>query len=121
MARIDRPLSGQALRYDLGDPLHSELIDPELLSRAGRSARTLVKDGPLRVTLIAVREGGSLAPHESPGPITLHVLTGAIRLRTDDGSYDLGAGDLLALGAGVRHEVESDTGGVFLLTVVAQR
>lgn len=120
MPSIDRPLSGQALHFRLGDGDRSELIDRELVDRAGRSARTLVKDGPLRVTLIAVREGGRISPHVAPGPITLHVLSGTIRLRAAERSYDLEAGDLLSLGPGVRHAVESDSGGVFLLTVVAE-
>jgi hypothetical protein len=44
--------------------LHQDqrLIDPALLARHGRSARTLVKEGPLRLTIVAIGPGGTLPP-----------------------------------------------------------
>ena len=73
MASIDRPLSGTALHFHLGAGHLQEHIDEALLERAGRSGRTLVKDGPLRVTLVALASGGSLAAHTAAGPITIQV------------------------------------------------
>ena len=117
MPSIDRPLSGKPLHFRLGDGQRSELIDEGLLSRAGRSARTLVKDGPLRVTLVALGPGGELREHQADGPITVHVLSGQIHFRVGGDSRTLEAGDLLSLGAGVPHAVQSAGGGEFLLTV----
>lgn len=116
MPTIDRPLGGQPLHYRLGRDV-SELIDGALLERTGRSARTLVKDGPLRVTLTALAAGGSIAEHRASGPITVHVLSGEILFRAGKDEWRLGSGDLLSLGAGVEHSVSSETGGIFLLTV----
>lgn len=118
MSSLDRPLAANALRFHLGDE-HAEFIDHALLTRAGRSARTLVKDGPLRVTLVALASGGRLAPHHADGPITVHVLSGEIRFRAGEHEWQLARGDLLSLASGVEHEVESAEGGVFLLTVAA--
>ena len=117
MSSIDRPLSGKALHFRLREGLHPELIDASLLARAGRSARTLVKDGPLRVTLVALSRGGELREHQADGPITVHVLSGQIRFRAGDDEWTLEGGDLLSLGAGVPHAVESASGGEFLVTV----
>lgn len=117
MSSINRPLASDALHFRLGGEC-SEYIDDALLARAGRSARTLVKDGPLRVTLVALGEGGNIAPHRAEGPITVHVLSGDIRFRAGEKEWELEEGDLLSLGAGLEHSVESSSGGAFLLTVV---
>jgi quercetin dioxygenase-like cupin family protein len=116
MPTIDRPLGGRPLYYRLGRNV-SELIDEALLARTGRSARTLVKDGPLRVTLTALGAGASIAQHRASGPITVYVLSGEILFRAGADEWRLESGDLLSLGAGAEHAVSSEAGGVFLLTV----
>jgi quercetin dioxygenase-like cupin family protein len=95
------------------------LTRSEPLVQRGRSGRTLVKDGPLRVTLIALGPDGQIAPHRAAGPITVQVVYGSIRFEVDGESRTLFAGDMLALEAEVEHAVDSATGGAFLLTVVA--
>lgn len=117
MSSIDRPLSGATLRFALAEE-RARVNDPELLQRNGRNARTLVKAGPLRVTLVMVGAGGRIAPHLTDGPITVHVLDGEIRFRVAGKEHALSAGDLLVVDAGVEHSVESPVGGTFLLTVV---
>ena len=119
MPSIDRPLSGRALLHRLGGERRRELVDRELVTRGGRSARTLVKDGPLRVTLVVRGAGGVLAEHRADGPITVQVLAGRILFRAGEDEWPLEPGDLLSLGAGVPHAVESREGGEFLLTVAA--
>jgi quercetin dioxygenase-like cupin family protein len=102
--------------------LHQDqrLIDPTLLARHGRSARTLVKDGPLRLTIVALGQGGTLPAHRTDGPITIHVLEGEVTVSALEQEYTLGPSDVLALGPGLEHAARSATGGVFLLTVVHQ-
>lgn len=117
MSSIDRPLSGAALRFSLAEE-RARVNDPDLLTRNGRNARTLVKEGRLRVTLVMVAAGGRIAPHQTEGPITVHVLDGSLRFRAAGKEHALSAGDLLAVDAGVEHAVESESGGTFLLTVV---
>jgi quercetin dioxygenase-like cupin family protein len=118
MSSIDRPLAGRALHFRLGSG-SGELIDEQLVTKSGRSARTLVKEGPLRATLVALGPGGTLAPHRADGPITVHVLAGEVAFRTADEAWTLEPGDLLSLPAGVEHSVESAAGATFLLTVAA--
>lgn len=117
MPSIHRPLAATALHYRLDEERCPGLIDTDLVAKARRSARTLVKDGPLRVTLVALAAGGELAPHRADGPITVQTLSGEIRFRAGRDEWRLVRGDLLSLGSGVEHAVESEAGGVFLLTV----
>lgn len=117
MTSINRPLSGKALHFHLRGGEISALIDENLLARTGRTARTLVKEGPLRVTLVALGPGGTLAEHQAEGPITVQVISGQIRFVAGEDAWTLDEGDLLSLAAAVPHAVESATGGVFLLTV----
>jgi len=70
MSSIDRPLSGDVLRFRLQEE-RERVNDPALLERHGRSARTLLKEGSLRVTLVMVRAGGHIAAHRAGGPITV--------------------------------------------------
>ncbi|HEX6308150.1 MAG TPA: cupin domain-containing protein [Longimicrobiales bacterium] len=116
MPSIERALSGDVLRFEL-DEEHGRTADPNTLERHGRSARTLLKDGPLRVTLIAIAAGGEVAEHAADGPITVQPLTGSIRFTAGGEVHVLRPGELLALRAGVRHSVTSEQGGSFLLTV----
>ena len=117
MPSIDRPLSGDAMLFRLAQAGRAELIDEELLADRKRTARTLVKEGPLRVTLVGLAAEGTMAEHRAEGPITVYVLAGRIRFRTEADEWILVEGDLLSLPAGVAHSVDSDQGGEFLLTV----
>ena len=114
---MDRPLAGRPLHFRLGTRNYAQWVDEELLTRSGRTARTLVKDGPLRVTLIALGAGEGMADHRADGPITVQALTGGLRLRSEDREWVLAEGDLFSLEAGAPHSVTSDEGCVFLLTV----
>jgi quercetin dioxygenase-like cupin family protein len=110
-------ISSNALSFHLGEE-RARVNDPVLLGRHGRNARTLVKNGPLRVTLVMLQGGGKIAPHRTAGPITVHVLDGELRFNAAGQDHRLAAGDLLVLDAGVEHHLSSETGGSFLLTVV---
>jgi quercetin dioxygenase-like cupin family protein len=113
---MKRPLSGDVLVFDI-DEERERAADPAPLERSGRNARTLLKMGPLRVTLVVLGAGGELAEHEAAGPITVQVVDGQIRFSAGDEEYELAPGQLLAAGPGVRHHVASDDGASFLLTV----
>ncbi len=118
MSSLHRELDGDVRIHHLTQD--QRLIDPELLARHGRTARTLVKDGPLRLTIVAIGPGGTLPAHSTGGPITIHVLEGEVTVTARDQEYALGPSDVLALPPGVEHAARSALGGVFLLTVVHQ-
>lgn len=116
MSPVERPLHGTVLHFILEDEMR---IIREQLGSASRIARTLVKNGPLRATIIGLAPGGVITPHSADGPITVQVLEGEIEFEADGRSWSLPLGSMLALGAGVEHAARSATGGIFLLTVVS--
>ena len=117
MSPVRHQISGTELSFQLRDEM--ERVRQELTSASGRVARTLVKMGSLRVTLVGVSAGGTLAEHTSPGPVSIHVLDGAMEVSTRDNKWPLAAGEVLTLDAGVGHAVSSSGGSLFLLTVAA--
>ncbi len=116
MSPVHRTLEGNVLVHHLSED--ERTIDPALVARHGRSARTLVKEGVLRLTIMAIAAGGDLPTHTAAGPITIQVLKGEIVFDVLGREYVLMTGDILVLAAGVEHSARSAAGGVFLLTVV---
>lgn len=117
MSSLDRSLAGDVLRFRL--PHETRTMSDRGDEQRDRTARTLVKNRGLRVTLIRVDAGGEIREHQADGPITVQVLDGALQFKTPEQSYDLEAGDLLALDSGIRHSVASADGATFLLTIVS--
>lgn len=117
MTSLNRPLTGDALFFRLRDE-ESIASDAALLERNGRNARTLLKDGPLRLTMIVIAPGGGIPEHHTVGPITVQNLSGTLRLTVSGKEHILDAGDLVSIGAGVPHAVASTDGATFLLTVL---
>ena len=116
MSSLQRKIGGPALVQHLSRD--DQLIDETLLAKHRRSARTLSKEGPLRLTLIALAADGLLPAHSTDGPVTIHVLEGSVTFSVLDEDYPLATGDVLILAAGVRHSARSAEGVRFLLTVV---
>ena len=116
MSSFDRSLAGSS-PLDLAHEI-AQARAGHATRGAGRTARTLLKDGPLRVTLIVLQAGARIAEHSADGPITVHVLEGTIRMVIGGVEHRISAGQLIGAGAGVRHDVAAEEDdAVFLLTV----
>jgi quercetin dioxygenase-like cupin family protein len=115
MSSLHRTITGDVLVQHLGPDVMT--IDQKLLAAHGRSARTLVKDGPLRLTIMGLTAGGTLPPHSTDNPLSIHVLDGDVTFLALDQEYPLATGDVLIFGAGVEHAARSKSGATFLLTV----
>lgn len=116
MSSLNRTIEGDVLVRHL--KRDEQMIDQELLARHGRTARTLVKDGPLRLTLIALASGGNMPTHRADGPVTIHLLEGDVVFDVQGQEYPLVPGEVLVLASGVQHGLRSSGGCVLLLTVV---
>jgi quercetin dioxygenase-like cupin family protein len=115
MSSMHRTIEGEVLINHL---THDEwMIDQEILAKHGRTARTLVKEGPLRLTVMAIAPGGNLPIHDTTGPVSIHGLEGSVLFEALGERYPVSAGDVLVLAPGVAHSATSETGGKFLLTV----
>ena len=97
--------------------LAGELLDKATSEPSGRAARTLPHpvDG-LRQTLIALRSGAEMGEHESPGPASLMVIRGRVRLVAGEESVGIGAHQISPI-PGRRHGLHADEDSVVLLTV----
>lgn len=114
---VHRPLTGDVLVFQL-EQERERMGDLAPGESGGRNARALLKSGPLRVTLIALAPGGATSEHQAEGPITIQPIHGRIRFTAETGDRELGPGELLFAGPGLRHAVASAEGAVFLLTIV---
>ncbi|MFI5232940.1 MAG: cupin domain-containing protein [Gemmatimonadales bacterium] len=116
MSSLNRVLAGEVLVHHLTQD--ERMLDAGLLARHGRTARTLVKEGPLRLTIIGIAAGGVLPVHSTDAHVTVHLLEGEVMFAALGRDYPLHVGDVLVFAPGVEHEARSATGGVFLLTVL---
>ncbi len=114
--RPGRHLADSLQALDLAEEL-AQLRDEAMWHRAGRHARTLVKDADLRVVLIALRAGNRMEEHHAPGRITIQALVGRLALRVGERTVALPAGHVLTLGPGIPHDVEAREESAFLLTI----
>jgi quercetin dioxygenase-like cupin family protein len=97
--------------------LADELLAEATSASAGRAARTLPHpvDG-LRQTLIALTSGAELGEHGSPGPASLLVLRGRVRLVAGERSIELGSHRMSPV-PDRRHSLRADEPSVVLLSV----
>lgn len=109
-------ISGKVLQFALKTDA-ADLIERAQASKAGRTATTLVKDGSLRITLVALREGVSLREHQVSGAVSIQVLRGRITLKAEGSQLDLRPGQLAALDADVRHAATALTDCAILITM----
>lgn len=100
----------------IGDELLGQARDLD----AGRSARTLTPGAgtALKQTLLALVEGTRLEEHEAPGPASIQVLSGEVRLGVDDRAIELAEGQW-ALIPDQPHDLTAATDAVVLLTVAS--
>lgn len=82
-----------------------------------RGAITLLKQSSMSVVLTHLLAGSGMKEHAAPGPVTVQVLDGRVRLQIGEESVEATAGRLIAFNAGVRHSVEALEDSTLLLTI----
>lgn len=116
-----RRLSGKLLTFLLREE-DETLRQFAAAAKTGRAAKTLVKQGPLRITLVAFKKGTALPRHRVAGPVSIQVIRGCLRLETEDGSIDVSAGSLITLDAGISHTARAhDDCGMLITFAIAGR
>jgi quercetin dioxygenase-like cupin family protein len=109
------PLAAPFLEFDLTAEVHR--LRAETTWATGQNAKTLIKYDDFRVVLIVLQATNGIPQHKSEGRISIHVLSGHVRLKASGRTFSLRIGDLLALDHGVPHEVEALEESAFLLTI----
>ena len=93
------------LEFDLTaevDRLHRETT-----WNTGQNARTLMKYDDFRVVLTVLKANAHIPEHRTRGRISVHVLSGHIRLNASGRTFDLLPGSLLALDQEAPHAIEA--------------
>jgi len=103
------------MEFDL--PAEIDRLRAEKTWTTGQNARTLLKYDDFRVVLTALQAKARMPEHKTEGRISVHVLSGHIRLRAAGRTFSLRPGSLLALDQGVPHSVEALEESAFLLTI----
>lgn len=109
-------LTGRSLRFDLAAETR-QLRGEDAWKSTSRNAMTLAKYPDLRVVLIAMKGGTRMEGHKTDESISIHALTGKLRLHLPERAVDLPAGHLLTLERAVPHDVEALEASSFLLTI----
>jgi quercetin dioxygenase-like cupin family protein len=78
---------------------------------------TLVNEPSLRVVLLTLHTGARWKEHHVPGRLTIQTIAGRARLRLAGRVVDLRRGHVVALDAGLRHDVEAIEESAILLTI----
>jgi quercetin dioxygenase-like cupin family protein len=109
---------GPAVLTDVG----GELLQQARTLDAGRSARTLTPGAgaALKQTLLALVEGTRLEEHEAPGPASLFVVSGDVRIGTSDEDVTLAGGQWMLI-PDEPHDLSATTDAVVLLTVAPEQ
>ena len=109
------PLAEPLMEFDLTAEI--DRLRAETTWSTGQNAKTLVKYDDLRVVLTVLKAKARMPEHKTEGRISVHVLSGHLRLRASGRTFSLRPGNLLTLDHGVPHAVEALEESAFLLTI----
>ena len=109
-------LIGPLLEFDLAAETE-QLRQEDPWKSTSRNAKTLVKYADLRIVLMAMKAGTLMEGHKADGSISIHTLTGKLRLHLSEQTVELPAGRLLTLERALPHDVEALEESSFLLTI----
>ena len=109
------PMASPFLEFDLTAEV--DRLQRETTWNTGQNARTLLKYDDFRVVLMALKANTHIPEHHTEGRISVHVLSGHIRLNASGRTFDLRSGSLLALDQGAPHAIEALQESAFLLTI----
>ena len=109
------PMADPFMEFDLPAEIHR--LKAEATWSTGQNARTLVKYDDFRVVLIALGAEARMPEHKAEGRITIHVLSGHIRVKASGRTFSLRSGGVLAVDRGVAHDVHALEESALLLTI----
>jgi quercetin dioxygenase-like cupin family protein len=113
-------ISGSVLLLNIDEESRS-VLEAARAAEAGHTAKTLVKEGPLRILILGFTPGSSLKEHRAGGPVSIEVLSGAVEVFALDASELLSEGEALVLASDVPHSVTAKEYSALLLTIAWQQ
>lgn len=83
----------------------------------GHLGKTLLHGADLRLVLMTIDRGMKIPDHGAQGSLTIQTLQGHVIVTLLDSSFDLTAGQLLAIEGGVSHALAAVEDSAVLLTL----
>lgn len=114
--RAAQRMHGDALAFHLIQEI-DELKHEPSWQRGDRNAKTLVQERDLHVLLVVLKSKARIAARESRTQVTAHVIEGRLLVHLSDRTIEVFADRLVAIAAGVAHELEALEESAFLLTI----
>ena len=108
-------MASPTLDFDLAAEIEALHAEPDW--QTGQNAKTLAKYDDLRIVLTALAAGKRLAGHRTRARVSIHTVSGLIRVHVDSNTFELGPGRVLVLDRDLQHEVEAMADSAFLLTM----
>jgi quercetin dioxygenase-like cupin family protein len=116
-AREPHAVDGTALAFDLAAEAEALMREPTWQAGHGHNAKTLVKHPDFRVVLIVLKAGARMQEHSTDQCVTIHALSGHLRVHVPGRTLDVTKGALLALEQTVVHDVEAVEDSAFVLSL----
>ena len=119
MAVLSSDASGNMIEGVAQFDLMQEIADSDQKKPwpAGLYAKTLFKKPDFRMVLISMEPGAKMKEHHADGTVSVQVLKGRVRLGAQGTNHELPSGNVLTLGASIKHDLEALEDAAFLLTV----
>jgi quercetin dioxygenase-like cupin family protein len=109
-------LTAPLMDFDLAHEI-AQLHEEDAWLRTGRNSKTLVKQPDFRIVLIALHKGAHLEEHSADARISIHTLSGHVKLQLPEQIVDLPNGHLLVLDRALEHDLEALEESAILLTI----
>ena len=109
-------LTASLMDFNLAQEI-AQLHEEEAWQRTGRNSKTLVKQPDFRIVLIALQKGGHIEEHSADARISIHTLSGHVKLQLPEQTVDLPNGHLLVLDRALEHDLEALEESAILLTI----
>ena len=120
-ATRQRPEGGRALNQEMltfdTAGLISQIKSEEAWSKSDRNSLTIFKNDFLCMLIVGLHSNASMKKHSAAGTISLQVLQGEIIFETENQQTELTKGKMIALPAGIPHQVYAVKESFFLLTL----
>lgn len=111
-----RRLKADVMQFSVHEEM-LQLVQRVAGNKSKRTAKTLVKEGPLRVLVVALDAGGKLEEHAVDGPFSVQCLMGRVTAHVAGVDKELRTGDLLVVDTGVTHDIEAKESAALLITI----
>ena len=109
---LDAPL----LTIDV-DEYIQRLRNEPAWQKSDRNGITLFKTKGMRIVLVIMHAGAEMRPQAIDALVSLNVLSGALRITTDDQSAKVEGGQILTLHANITHHIQAVAETTFILTM----